>query len=271
LNRLSIRAGLARLKHRLRLAKQIAMQPKVASEELFIFRSLFKNQRHGVMVDVGAHWGGSLLPFATRGWEIHAFEPDPENRKRLIGNTRHFANVRVDQRAVADREGDELAFYTSMVSTGISTLRPFDESHRVTCRVSTVRLDTYCNEHNIRRIDFLKVDVEGFDLQVLRSHDWTLVRPEIVLCEFEDRKTLPLGHDVSVIAAFLSAARYEVVVSEWLPIVRYGADHQWRRAYRWGEADVPRESWGNLIAVSDKKQTDNLLAEFQRFARSRPL
>jgi hypothetical protein len=39
--------------------------------------------RPGLMVDVGAHFGGACEPFLHRGWKVLAFEPDAENRAML--------------------------------------------------------------------------------------------------------------------------------------------------------------------------------------------
>jgi FkbM family methyltransferase len=50
--------------------------------------------------------------------------------------------------------------------------------------VAVERLDKILNEHlSVAAIDFLSVDVEGFDLAVLRSNNWHLFRPKCVLAE----------------------------------------------------------------------------------------
>ena len=50
-------------------------------------------------------------------------------------------------------------------------------------RVPVVTLAQVCRDHDVREIDFLKVDVEGHEAEVLAGHDWTLVRPRILLVE----------------------------------------------------------------------------------------
>src|SRR5262245_29387269 len=127
----------------------MAFPPKGISEEFVIFQSLFQRQRDGVLIDVGAHWGTSLTPYALRGWRVYAIEPDPSNREHLLRNWGVAPNVRVDDRAVSERDGEELPLFTSPISTGISTLSPFHPSHRPTTGVRTVRLDTILLEHRI--------------------------------------------------------------------------------------------------------------------------
>jgi FkbM family methyltransferase len=201
--------------------------------------------RPGTMMDVGAHYGSSLAPFLARGWNVYAFEPDPTNRAVLSAN---YPAATIDPRAVSEVDGAKVSLYTSDVSTGISALSPFHPTHSPTASVETVRLDSFVQAHGISRVDFLKTDVEGHDLAALRTFPWHSHHPHAVVCEFEDRKTVPLGHGAHHIAEFLMDKGYAVVVSEWEPIVEYGQNHHWRRFMPF-PAEIPADSWGNLIAV----------------------
>jgi hypothetical protein len=79
-------------------------------------------------------------------------------------------------------------------------------------------------------VDFLKIDTEGFDLMVLKGYPWTQSpRPRVILCEFEDAKTVPLGYDFHQLAAFLVGEGYQLIISEWYPVKAYGGLHRWRR------------------------------------------
>lgn len=202
----------------------------------------------GTMIDVGAHHGSSMDPFLKRGWKVYGFEPDPTNREIL--RSRH-PDVPIDPRAVSETDGDTVSLFTSDVSSGISTLSPFHGTHVPTTTVQTVRLDTFLREKRVKNVDFLKIDVEGFDLFVLRSFPWQDYHPRAVICEFEDHKTVRLGHDVHDIAKFLEQQGYSVIISEWEPIVEYGGKHKWKRLVRYPSAPSA-DSWGNLIAVEPR-------------------
>jgi FkbM family methyltransferase len=199
----------------------------------------------GTMLDVGAHQGYSAAPFLKRGWTVHAFEPDPANRAILSSRC---PGAIIDPRAISEKDGEEVPLFTSDVSTGISTLSPFHDTHAPTATVQTVRLDTYLREHDIGHVDFLKIDIEGYDLFALRTFPWDTLHPKAVVCEYEDNKTVRLGHDVHDIARFLEQRGYSVVVSEWEPITQYGVRHTWRRFARY-PTELAGDSWGNLIAV----------------------
>lgn len=213
----------------------------------------------GTMLDVGAHQGYSAAPFLARRWTVHAFEPDPANRAIF---SRRFPNAIIDPRAIAEQDGEEVQLFTSDVSTGISTLSPFHATHTPTTTVRTVRLDTYIRERGVEKVDFLKIDTEGFDLFVLRTFPWEDLHPKAVVCEFEDNKTTRLGHDVHDIARFLEQQGYAIVVSEWEPITRYGIRHTWRRFARY-PTEIDGKSWGNLIAVDP-----SLLESVERAGRT---
>lgn len=200
------------------------------------------------MVDVGAFTGSSLGRFAETGWRVIAVEPDPANRAVLTERFGDRPNVRIDPRAIGERDGEQLSFYTSEVSAGISTLAPFHPSHEATTEVETVTLATLLAD--VDDVTLLKTDTEGWDLPVLRTFPWERLHPIAVVCEFEDRKTVPLGYTFHDLARFLTERDYTVLVSEWYPVVEYGRRHEWRslRPYPAELAD-PR-GWGNLIATS---------------------
>lgn len=210
-----------------------------------------------VLVDVGAHTGSSLLPFAREGWTVFAFEPDPKNREILLRNVAGFPCVHVDDRAIATQDGDSVSLYTSDVSTGISSLSAFHPTHEPTAVVRTVRLDTFLGERE--PVALLKTDTEGHDLPVLQTYPWeSSARPRVVVCEFENRKTQPLGYLFEDLANFLVGHGYAVLVSEWYPIVEYGQQHRWRSVYRYPGRLADSAGWGNLIAV-DPAEADRAL------------
>ena len=202
----------------------------------------------GIMLDVGAHTGGSCERFLETGWKVYAFEPDIRNREYLEKMGKRFDNLTIDSRAVSDETGRDVPFFSSDISTGISGLSPFHESHRQTDTVRTVTLADYCLEKSINQVDFLKIDTEGFNLFALKGFPWDKVQPEIVVCEFEDGKTVPLGYNFHDLALFLVAQGYQVLVSEWFPIVEYGKRHKWRKFSLYPCEMEDSEGWGNLIA-----------------------
>lgn len=211
------------------------------------------------MIDVGAHHGGSLLPYAYAGWKIIAFEPDPYNRSQL--KKRAFSNrVLLQGDAVSDEEIEKVTFYASKESTGISSLSPFRDSHEKTAEVRVVTLRSAMKRLNIESVNFLKIDTEGHDLMALKGFPWEVCTPEVVLCEFEDNKTKPLGYDYKEMADYLVSKGYRVLLSEWKPIVAYGVSHGWRSIKQYPCDLTDERGWGNLVAIKDEESVERMLA-----------
>ena len=235
--------------------------PYRPNEAKIAFEALSANTFRGLMIDVGAHFGGSLKAFAHHGWRVYAFEPDSENRKKLIASFGNSENVTIDHRAVSDHAQEKVRLYKSYESTGISGLSSFHTSHQPGEEVTVTTLECFLDEQKMAKqtIDFLKIDTEGFDLHVLKGTPWHKTSPRLVLCEFEDLKTIPLGYSFHDLAHFLSQHHYHLIISEWYPIQKYGGAHQWRRFTTYPcELEDP-QAWGNILATKEDNVYSGLL------------
>jgi len=252
--------------------KRLAGQPRHigahVDETAVVARMLSDRKgREHVMLDVGAHVGTSAAYFDKLGWSIHCFEPDKTNRSKLTERFGAAQNVIIDPRAVSNEAAEGVSFFTSPESTGISGLLAFRDTHAESDQVSVTTLTDIIATREIKKVDFLKIDVEGFDLNVLRGAPWDTLVPDVVECEFEDAKTLKLGHTWRDVAEFLRERNYTVYVSEWHPIVRYGVGHDWRRVVPYDGHTMSTEAWGNFVAFREDpgyqavaKAFDDLLA-----------
>jgi FkbM family methyltransferase len=205
--------------------------------------------------------------FLDRGWYVVAYEPDPANREQFVRRVGPHPRVQLSAAAVSDKPGKSASLYTSSVSTGISALAAFHESHEATAAVDVVSLSDDLRARQVQRVDFLKVDIEGFDLLALRGFDWTYA-PRFVLYEFEDRKTLPLGYSLTDSSAYAADRGYHLVYSVWEPIVEYGAHQRWRGLYSAPPSDVTA-CWGNVLCFRDQADAARCMRRFsslpQRF------
>ncbi|WP_159931142.1 FkbM family methyltransferase [Oceanicoccus sp. KOV_DT_Chl] len=229
-------------------------------DETDVVADLVAAKGTGVMIDVGAHQGSSAAPFLKHGWRVHAFEPDPNNRAKLEKRYKSDPNISIDTRAVSNKSNEEVSFYASDESTGISGLSAFRDTHKEICRVTTTTLTDYCEVNKIDHVDFLKIDTEGFDLFVLQGFDWQRFSPDIVECEFEDNKTVALGYTFHDIAQYLVDKGYVVYVSEWHPIVRYGIRHNWKRLVKYPCHLAGKDAWGNLVAFKEQPSEEHVAA-----------
>ena len=222
-----------------------------------------------VMIDVGAHYGSSAKYFADLGWTVHCFEPDPANREKLLKKFGTSATVTVDPRAVGEIAETGRSFYKSAESTGISSLNPFRDSHEEAGKVDITTVADVIQDRGLKRIDFLKIDVEGWDFAVLKGVPWDTMKPEVVECEFEDAKTIKMGVTYRDIANFLVEKGYTVYVSEWHPIIQYGIKHQWYRLKSYPCDLASDQGWGNLVAFLNDPGRDKVGTAFGSCLRTK--
>ena len=226
-------------------------------DEAKLIRSYFAtHKRTGTIIDVGAQFGTSFRDYLNEGWRVVAFEPDPSKFEKLAkydgkpGYTLHRV-------AVGDKPQESIPFFTSPESTGISSLLAFRESHELATHVRVVMLKDILKQDNVTKIDYLKIDTEGYDLAVLRGHDWTIL-PELIMCEFDEIKTRHLGHTYRELCDLLVSHGYEVYVSEWAPIIKYGGGYAWRSLTKYPCNLNDPNAWGNLVAVAPHGHRDTL-------------
>ena len=124
-----------------------------------------------VLFDVGANHGdvtaGFLSTFADP--RIIAFEPSPGPFANLQALYREHPNVRLENMALADREGPAAFHVTRDYSVNDSLLNPVWDAHVRDIEVAVQTVDGYCEREGIPAIDLLKIDTQGCDLNVLRG------------------------------------------------------------------------------------------------------
>lgn len=240
------------------LGPQYEAKDEMTLNEVGLVHHLYANghieaSAEPVMFDVGAHRGDTLKVFLNMDWQVHAFEPDPTLHPILEEQFGSHAHFQLTPKAISDSSAESVTFYRSPESPGVSSLSPFLRSHAIAARVATITLADYIADTDVTHIDFLKIDAEGHDLMVLQGFPWEnqALHPSVIVCEFEDSKTKPLGYNYHQMAQFLQNKGYHVLVSEWHPIIAYGSGlHTWH-----GMAVYPCEldntaAWGNLIAFN---------------------
>lgn len=146
----------------------------------------------GTFIDIGANVGVMTLRAARKvgdSGRVVAFEPNPGNVDKLLRGVvaNGFENVTVYPMAASDRAG---VIFTSKHSNGkvVATTDPM----QIENAGQAVRVDDMVAE--LDRVDFVKLDIEGFEVQALRGLAKTLARHRpTVLCEFNPLCLVPHG------------------------------------------------------------------------------
>jgi FkbM family methyltransferase len=238
--------------------REFDRQAAASLDETAIIFELSDHISPKTMIDVGGHTGGSSRAFAKKDWSIFAFEPDPKNRRVFTKNLGHMKNVVLDARAIGEKAATGVPFFTSKESSGISGMLAFRDTHEQTTTVNVTTIAQIIKENSLERIDFLKIDAEGYDFSVLKGVPWGIVDPNVIECEFEDAKTNHLGHNWRDICNYLMSHGYSVYLSEWHPIVRYGISHDWHTLKKYPCELNDENAWGNFLAFKDDPGEANL-------------
>jgi FkbM family methyltransferase len=161
----------------------------------------FPGVADGVFVDVGAA-GPDFLSmsalYRTLGWRVIAIEPNP-----VFCDAHRAAGYDVLEYACSDRDEDAVDFevvdshgapyeggavsfesFSSLaVKDSYKTLRPDLDVRRI--KVNVRRLDTILAEHapDVRRLDIVAVDVEGWELEVLDGLSFDRYQPKVLIVE----------------------------------------------------------------------------------------
>src|SRR6267142_3970731 len=140
-------------------------------------------------VDVGANVGYyTLLAASLVGSEglVIAFEPSPYAYGRLtetIAKNR-MPNVRTIRAGLGDRTCELQLFISTKPGNHTPTMVP--DAGGAPLSVPVFTLDEYLKENEIDRVDLMKIDVEGFEPNVIKGATDSLKRGKIraILCEF---------------------------------------------------------------------------------------
>ncbi len=127
----------------------------------------------GVLLDVGANLGCFSLTLARLrpNCSVHAFEPSPETLLRLKGNVMKNQSINVNVHPLAlGKEPGHLQFIDDQASPATNHLLGESEvASRKTITVEVSTVDQFLKRNGDPDVAFLKIDVEGFEADVLRG------------------------------------------------------------------------------------------------------
>lgn len=143
-----------------------------------------------VVVDIGAHIGAFAVRAArlAQGGQVYAYEASPKNFALLTENRKinNLGNVYIENSAVSNQRG-MMPFYTPSDNCILGSLLQNTSSFIET--VPTKTLSDIIAEHAITQIDFLKVDVEGAEFDILFANpEETLSKTRQIAMEFHEFK-----------------------------------------------------------------------------------
>ena len=137
-----------------------------------ILRKLSESfKKFDTCIDVGANFGLVSVYLSQLSDRVIAFEPEPTNLYRLkkILEANHCSNITVIPQAVSDKCGIICLFIADASSHHSLGLAHSNQNINRKMDVETTTLDKFCADNNISKISVLKIDVEGFELEVVEG------------------------------------------------------------------------------------------------------
>ena len=151
---------------------------------------LNNNAKHfEIVFDVGANRGEwtNLLLNINKDVEVHCFEPSPFTFKKLIANN-FPKNVICNNIGLSSKKTEATLFTFQDGSECNSLYRISGLGKMVQRKEEKVKLDTledYCQKRKIDKIDFLKIDTEGHELEALKGAEQFIKKNKIGIIQFE--------------------------------------------------------------------------------------
>jgi FkbM family methyltransferase len=162
------------------------------NREDILLSGFFDMTKPGFYVDVGAEGATDLSVtkfFYDKGWNGINIEPIPRLYKKLVQERSRDINLNI---GIANKKGNlQFREYSgSGFSTFSETMKSTYslESQKLTKNfkdyiVETVTLADVFRVYSLSSIQFLKIDVEGFEYEVIEGNDWTKYRPQVICIE----------------------------------------------------------------------------------------
>jgi FkbM family methyltransferase len=165
-----------------------------------------------VMIDIGANIGQTAMNFAIRGGNnsvVYAFEPDPVNYSKAIENLKknsfkniHYFNIGLGA------ENEELSLkINSPLNRGGNRIDRGNSTNSVVIKIR--KLDDVLEEEKVKKTDLIKIDVEGFEFEVLKGARKTIMRDKPVLyVEIDENNLRQQGTSAKDVIQFISGLGY---------------------------------------------------------------
>ena len=156
------------------------------SGELYIIKQLKKDLRNGVIFDIGANvgdWSKFVIEeYKDITCKLYMFEPSLITFEQLKNNITQTKDVFSYPIGFGDKKESLQMFYDNEAQGSASILM---KGAKFSEEIQIETLDGFCKEHDIEKIDFLKMDVQGYEYNILLGAKELLSRRKIQYIQFE--------------------------------------------------------------------------------------
>jgi FkbM family methyltransferase len=149
----------------------------------YVIEDLFEKDEYGfaslnfspgdIVVDIGANVGAVSIYLAKKypDIQVYSFEAHPINYKNLLQNIElnNVYNIRPFNLAVSSVDNQSVSITLAQNNSGSSSLFIVNPEDPLTATVKTISLDSIIRDNSIAKINFLKLDCEGSEFDILEN------------------------------------------------------------------------------------------------------
>ena len=187
----------------------------------------FNHKKRGFYVDVGASHPerfSNTNYLYQKGWRGINIEPHPTRIKLFSSARKRDINLNV---GVSNKEGVAIFYEFEAGSLSTFSKKEADTLLKVgyklmkKSKIKVYKLNTIFKKYVKSEIDFMTIDTEGLDMEVLKSNDWKIFRPKLLCVETVDFIDLLTGSSKvskrkEVISIYLLSKGYSECLSNGL-------------------------------------------------------
>lgn len=179
------------------------------------------------VVDIGAHIGlfsVRAAQLAGSNGKVYAFEPTPATQallRKTIAINGMQAIIEPRSEAVGDKDGITHFYVSDAEGDNSNSLVQYKNDRTLNAvEVKVTSVDNFIRSHSLERVDFIKIDAEGFEYNVLLGcrHLFTQLKPKGILA-LHPNGIVSNGNSLEQIYDFMQEMNYELSL-EGKPLTR---------------------------------------------------
>lgn len=205
-----------------------------------------------ICIDIGSNLGYYALLEAKlvgKNGFVYAIEPIKENIVALINSIalNDYKNIRVYRIAIGSSNSMQKMVVSHRSNCGTLVLRSKNVKHaKAIIKVKTITLNKFCKRSDIKKIDFLRMDVEGYEVEIIKGMDKVL-------------KLMPKG---SILSIEIHPKAYEYPFKPIIEMLQTIKDYGFKvKKYVLIENIIKLKSYEHLIQLFDNKYCPQVFFE----------